>query len=339
VHGVRISDQERSRLCSLLKNKTITIIGAGSTLGRSLAYFFDGLRKYLDVHLHINLVASVSSRRKYILSEFAAEFYDYQSAGYCYADYVFYLASPASPGKYLKFPIDTIGANTTELMRVLMEASAHTKFYYFSSTGVYGDIDRSEIVPDELDKFGFSNHLDPNEVYVQAKRIGEAICASCRHVTGMEITILRPSITYTPFLTVDDNRLHSQVLLSLVTKEFLALQSDGLDKRNFLFVLDFIGGLIKILLSNRREIVYNVTNPESMSILDYLKEVSNVDFNGHRLNTYRSDTHRSAGSNFGSTSVSNRWLTELGWAPRWTLQEAYNYIALAYDRFGEKCFQ
>jgi nucleoside-diphosphate-sugar epimerase len=332
LNGVKLLDKDLERLKQVLSGQVITIIGGGSSLGRSLLHYVNALNERYRLNLLINVISRPETSREYIKSGLNANFHGYESAHSYASDFVFFCASPASPIEYLKSPIETVRVNTVLLLNAIDFMKPTTKFFYFSTTGVYGKIDRQILVPHEDSIPGTSNHLDIKEIYIQAKRAGEVICNASREQSKRDVIILRPSITYTPFVSELDNRLHSQVLKCLVQRVPFKIQSDGSDCRNFLFIADFISAVVKILVAEKSKHVYNITNPRELSVARYLSGVSSVDFNGYSLEIEHDTSSRASGARFSSTSVRNKYLSDMGWEPLWGLADAYKYISLLYKR-------
>src|SRR3990167_2550248 len=93
-------------------------------------------------------------------------------------DYIFHLASPASPNKksprsYINFPIETLLANSLGTYNLLEIAKKfNAKFLYASSSEIYGN---PKISPQKEDYFGNVNPVGILSVYDEGKRFGESI--------------------------------------------------------------------------------------------------------------------------------------------------------------------
>lgn len=88
-------------------------------------------------------------------------------------DYVFHMASPASPPDYLRLPLETMLVNS-EGTRQALEAARVTgaKFLFASTSEVYGD---PLVHPQREDYWGNVNPNGVRSVYDEAKRFGEAM--------------------------------------------------------------------------------------------------------------------------------------------------------------------
>jgi len=88
-------------------------------------------------------------------------------------DFIFHLASPASPADYLAYPIQTLKVGSLGTHKTLGLALAKKAGYILASTSeVYGD---PLIHPQPEDYWGNVNPVGPRGVYDEAKRFAEAI--------------------------------------------------------------------------------------------------------------------------------------------------------------------
>lgn len=334
LNGLRADSHTLESFARQLKGKSVCIVGAGSSLGRSLGYFFFALSAEYSLSLTVSLVARQTTLNQLKESGLLAIYQLYENDVRNEYDYIFFCASPASPVQYLSDPLRTIESNTVLLLNWIKKIHPQTTLFYFSTSGVYGDYDRTESIPDENSPPGNSNHLDVRQVYIQAKKMGETICRAYESSAQGRALIIRPSITFTPFCSQWDNRLHTEVLRCLFNNQTLNLRSNGEDKRNFLFVVDFISAIMRIVLSDAGSQIYNITHPREVSVLEYLNEIRDVSFPGASLDIEHVSETEPSGTEFTSTTVVNHNLNALGWRPFWSLREAYSYIGLLYERVG-----
>jgi nucleoside-diphosphate-sugar epimerase len=309
---------------------SVVIVGASSTLGSSLAFYFLQYRKVSGLAFKIYLISRAQSLARFI--QFSNDFIliEFGSISNLGPSICFFCASPASPTAYLANPIDTLEANSKLPLNILGLLDSTSTFVYFSTTGVYDRVaDQYPSEDSKLVSLDFSNH---SSVYICSKIVGEFLSVSYCKAKGLNPVVIRPSITITPFAADDDNRLHSEVLRSILNGTPIQVNSISNPKRNFLFVLDFIDALILILSQELQQITYNITNPLSTSIMDYLSLVSTESLSGSRLRYFQHSNARLSGKDFSDTVVKNTRLDAIGWSPRWDLISAYEKILRFYDR-------
>jgi GDP-mannose 4,6 dehydratase len=91
-------------------------------------------------------------------------------------DYVFHLASPASPADYLRFPVQTLKAGSIGTINALEVArDKKARFVLASSSEVYGDPLEH---PQPESYWGNVNPIGPRSPYDEAKRFAEAVAAA-----------------------------------------------------------------------------------------------------------------------------------------------------------------
>src|SRR6476661_4944145 len=88
-------------------------------------------------------------------------------------DFVYHLASPASPIDYLRLPLHTlkVGSHGTHHMLGVAKFK-RARFLIASTSEVYGD---PQVHPQTEDYWGHVNPIGPRGVYDEAKRYAEAM--------------------------------------------------------------------------------------------------------------------------------------------------------------------
>ena len=189
------------------------------------------------------------------------------------ADYIFHLASPASPNKksprsYINHPLETLLANslgTYNLLELAKKTSA--KFLYVSSSEVYGD---PAVSPQKEDYFGNVNPNGVRSVYDEGKRFGEAITMNYVREYGLNARIIRIFNTYGPMMQPDDGRVVSNFITQAISGQPLTVYGSGQQTRSFCFVDDMVDGLILAMFSDKTKgEVLNLGNPDERKILEF----------------------------------------------------------------------
>jgi nucleoside-diphosphate-sugar epimerase/intein/homing endonuclease len=104
-------------------------------------------------------------------------------------DFVYHLASPASPIDYLRLPLHTlkVGSYGTHHMLGLAKFK-RARFLLASTSEVYGD---PQIHPQKEDYWGHVNPIGPRGVYDEAKRYAEALTMAYHRQQGVDTSIVR----------------------------------------------------------------------------------------------------------------------------------------------------
>src|SRR5436189_6485731 len=119
-------------------------------------------------------------------------------------DYVYHLASPASPIDYARLPLHTlkVGSYGTHHMLGLAKAK-RARFVLASTSEVYGD---PQIHPQPETYWGHVNPIGPRGVYDEAKRYAEALTMAYHRQQGLNTCIARIFNTYGPRMRPHDGR-------------------------------------------------------------------------------------------------------------------------------------
>ena len=202
-------------------------------------------------------------------------------------DYIFHLASPASPNaksprSYINYPIETLLVNSVGTYN-LLELAQKTKarFLYASSSEVYGD---PSISPQREDYFGNVNPNGPRSVYDEAKRFGEAMVMAYVRKFNLDARIVRIFNTYGPSMQKDDGRVISNFINQALEGRQITIYGDGSQTRSFCYIDDMVLGLKKAIFKEglKGEVV-NLGNPSektiketALMVKDMLKSASEI---------------------------------------------------------------
>lgn len=187
-------------------------------------------------------------------------------------DYVFHLASPASPNKnsprsYINHPIETLLANSQGTYNLLELAHQfNAKFLYASSSEVYGD---PAISPQSENYFGNVNPNGVRSVYDEGKRFGEAIAFGYIRKYGLDARVIRIFNTYGPIMQADDGRVVSNFINQAIKDQPITVYGKGTQTRSLCYVDDMVLGIKLAMFSpETKGEVFNLGNPDERSILD-----------------------------------------------------------------------
>src|SRR5438034_1574671 len=104
-------------------------------------------------------------------------------------DFVYHLASPASPIDYLRLPLHTLKVGSHGTHHTLGLAKKHrARFLLASTSEVYGD---PHVHPQPEDYWGHVNPIGPRGVYDEAKRYAEALTMAYHRQQGVDTAIVR----------------------------------------------------------------------------------------------------------------------------------------------------
>jgi dTDP-glucose 4,6-dehydratase len=188
-------------------------------------------------------------------------------------DFVYHLASPASPIDYLRLPLHTLKVGSYGTHHMLGLAKLHrARFVLASTSEVYGD---PQVHPQPESYWGHVNPIGPRGVYDEAKRYAEALTMAYHRQQGVDTGIVRTFNTYGPRMRPRDGRAIPTFLRQALQDKPLTVFGDGGQTRSFCYVDDQIRGYIAMAESDVHEPV-NVGNPDEFTLLELANVVIDV---------------------------------------------------------------
>lgn len=186
-------------------------------------------------------------------------------------DFVYHLASPASPIDYARLPLHTLKVGSYGTHHMLGVAKVkRARFLLASTSEVYGD---PLVHPQREDYWGNVNPIGPRGVYDEAKRFQEAITMAYHTYHGLETRIVRIFNTYGPRMRVNDGRVLPAFFSQAIRGEGLTVFGDGSQTRAFCYVDDLVEGIYRLLLHADYAQPVNIGNPSEITIGEFAKEV------------------------------------------------------------------
>ena len=185
-------------------------------------------------------------------------------------DYVFHLASAASPVAYTENPVNTLKAGSLGTINTLGLARKHGAEYFLASTSeVYGD---PLITPQNEEYWGNVNPNGERSMYDEAKRFAEAATATYARSYDIKTKIIRIFNTYGPNMQLNDGRVVTNIIVQALNDEDLTIYGDGSQTRSFSYVSDTVAGILAMMESNHYE-VFNIGNPYEMTVKELAETI------------------------------------------------------------------
>jgi dTDP-glucose 4,6-dehydratase len=192
-------------------------------------------------------------------------------------DFVFHLASPASPIDYARLPLHTlkVGSYGTHHMLGLAKFK-RARFLLASTSEVYGD---PQVHPQPEHYWGHVNPIGPRGVYDEAKRYAEALTMAYHRQQGVDTCIARVFNTFGARMRPHDGRAIPTFLRQALQDKPVTVFGDGSQTRSFCYVDDLIRGLV-LLAESDVHLPVNLGNPKEMSLIELAETV--IDVTGSR---------------------------------------------------------
>jgi len=185
-------------------------------------------------------------------------------------DFVYHLASPASPIDYLRLPLQTLKVGSYGTHNALGLAKVkRARFLLASTSEVYGD---PQVHPQPETYWGHVNPIGPRGVYDEAKRYAEALTMAYHRQQGVDTAIVRIFNTYGPRMRPHDGRAIPTFIRQALEEKPLTVFGSGSQTRSFCFVDDLVRGLI-LLVESGEHFPVNIGNPVEMTLLELAEAV------------------------------------------------------------------
>lgn len=189
-------------------------------------------------------------------------------------NYIFHLASPASPPDYFKNPLETLRVNsigTENLLKLALRCNA--RFLFSSTSEVYGD----PLMPVQSEEYwGNVNPVGPRAVYDEGKRYGEAIVMTYYRKATVDTRIIRIFNTYGPRMRLNDGRVIPNFIYQVLTDRPMTVYGDGKQTRSFCYINDLIDGIVRMMDIKDYHLPVNLGNPGEFTVLQLAEIIQNI---------------------------------------------------------------
>ena len=282
-----------------LSGSKILITGASGFLGQYYLRFFEkyfnafGLRKVICLDNYLlgkaPIVNMLEGDPRFVIQKFDVAYDTLQSIEKDVedVDYVFHLASIASPIHYRKYPLETIDSNVTGL-RNMLEYYKNKKlkgFLYYSSSEIYGN-PSDDMVPTKEEYHGDVPTIGPRACYDESKRMCETLSYVYSEYFGMPLRVVRLFNVFGPGLKLNDYRVASDFARMIKNNENIEVLSNGTPTRTFCYVADSVVGEIKALLYDKFDYFNIGIDDEEISMLELAQRFKDV---AKKINGYSKD--------------------------------------------------
>lgn len=232
-------------------------------------------------------------------------------------DYVFHLASPASPIDYQNMPEETLLTNSVGTINALRLAKRNNaKFLLASTSEVYGDPQQH---PQKEIYWGNANSFGPRACYDEGKRFAEAATYVYIHKHNIDSRVVRIFNTYGPDMQKDDGRVVSNFINWALQDVNIKIDGDGSQTRSFCYVSDLVKGITKAMFSKGTSgEIFNLGNPDEFTIKELAEKI--ILLTKSRSETIYSDQFRQDDPMKRKPDITKAQ-TILGWEPKVNLDE------------------
>lgn len=191
---------------------------------------------------------------------------------YLECDYIYNLASPASPIHYQRDPVQTMKTNVLGAVNMLgLAKRLRVPIFQASTSEVYGD---PEVHPQEESYWGNVNPIGTRACYDEGKRAAETLFFDYHRQHGVPIRVARIFNTYGPRMATGDGRVVSNFIVQALNNQPITIYGDGKQSRSFCYVDDLIDGFMAITNTDESLIgPINLGNPTEFTMIELANKV------------------------------------------------------------------
>jgi dTDP-glucose 4,6-dehydratase len=204
------------------------------------------LAEGFDVIVMDNLITGSTDNIAHLAGNPHFKFIFYDVTDYLFVDgqldYIFHLASPASPIDFPTKPIQILKVNALGTHKALGLAHAKNAIFFLASTSeVYGD---PLVHPQPEEYLGNVNPIGIRGVYDESKRYAESITMAYHRYHNVDTKIVRIFNTYGPRMRLNDGRVVPNFIGQALRGDPITVYGDGKQTRSFCYCSDLIEGSI-----------------------------------------------------------------------------------------------
>jgi len=235
------------------------------------------LAEGFDVVVMDNLITGSTDNISRNIDNPRFRFIHYDVTEYLYLDgpldYIFHLASPASPVDFPTKPIQILKVNALGTHKALGLARAKgARFFLASTSEVYGD---PLVHPQPEEYLGNVNPIGVRGVYDEAKRFAEAMAMAYHRYHGIDVRIVRIFNTYGPRMRLDDGRVVPNFIGQALRGDPITVYGTGRQTRSFCYCSDLIDGFLRLMRSDETGPI-NIGNPTERTMLEFAREIKRL---------------------------------------------------------------
>lgn len=199
---------------------------------------------------------------------------DYLSAGDAF-EFIFHLASPASPRGFIDRPVETYLVNafgTHYLAEYAIQSNA--RILFASTSEIYGDPKEH---PQKEAYWGNVNPIGIRACYDESKRFGEMVLTTLARERVLDARIVRIFNTYGPRMDPKDGRVVPNFILQALKNEPMTVHGDGTQTRSFCYVSDLVKYILRaMLVKDRHNLPINIGNDDEYTVLDFARKIKQL---------------------------------------------------------------
>ena len=192
---------------------------------------------------------------------------------------------------------------------------------YLSSMEVYGTQPQGKRVTEN--DVGAMLPTKLRSSYPLSKQLAEALCAGYAAEYGVPAKIIRLAQTFGPGVPLEDKRVFAMIARCAMRGEDVVLRTTGESSHSFLYTMDAVSSILKVLLEGESGQAYTAANEETYcSIADMARMVC-AKFSGGKSRVVFDLGENTVYPDTSYLDLDTSKLQALGWKAEYGLAEMY----------------
>ncbi|MBN1638747.1 MAG: dTDP-glucose 4,6-dehydratase [Ignavibacteriales bacterium] len=201
---------------------------------------------------------------------------------------------------------------TLNLLEIAKRSNVE-KFLQISTDEVYGSLGTEG-------KFSETTSLAPNSPYSSSKASADMLALSYEHTFGLPVVVTRCSNNYGPLQFPE--KLIPLMIINAINNKKLPVYGDGMNVRDWIYVLDHNKAIEKVFENGKIGEVYNIGADQEMPNIEIVKLILKKLGKSENLIEYVKDR---PGHDRRYAIDSTKIQTELNWTPEQKFEDAIYY--------------
>lgn len=311
--------------------KTILVTGATGMLATYISYFLLYLKEERGIDLKLLALCRTKSKAEKTFKVFLNKpYFELVLQDVCEPipydgsiDYIFHLASNASPHFINTDPVGIIKSNLLGTFNILELAKVKktSKVIFASTREVYGKNEEEDSLTET--SFGTIDPLENRSCYPESKRAAETILRSYFLQYGVIFNTLRIAHSYGPGMNLhSDGRVMADLIGNIVEGKNIELKSTGEALRAFCYITDAVTGLFYAALKGGPGEAYNLANEtEEISIRNLAQMLVSLHQDKNLKVVFNIPDTNTGYCNYKRVGLNTNKIESLGWQPKVSLKE------------------
>jgi dTDP-glucose 4,6-dehydratase len=213
--------------------------------------------------------------------------------------------SIASPEEFLRS--NTIGVFS--LLEAIRKVNREARFIQVSTDEVYGEISKGS--------FKESDGLMPSNPYSASKAAADMFCLAYHRTYDLDVIVTRCTNNFGPYQFPEKLIPKTIIRASLNLK--VPVYGSGRNVRDWIYVLDHCNALMKVLFRGKSGEIYNISSGNELQNIEVVKKILEIMGKPEELIEFVDDR---PGHDLRYSLDSSKIRSELGWAPKYSFEEA-----------------